>query len=149
MQGRQTLNMQEISQFFHRHCPSKPLQARRMLAALSWHCLAIREWRPSTSSKPETQSIAQAGASPTLSAIGKFERELIRECTLSGMEAATRRGRHLGRPFALTESQTIDAGTKGTGTKGTNKGDANKGDATLFPRHGPLFPVTLGLDPGP
>lgn len=37
--------------------------------------------------------------------IAEFERELIRERTIAGMEAARRRGVHVGRPRKLTDRQ--------------------------------------------
>lgn len=43
------------------------------------------------------------------SAVGEFERELIRERTINGMRAARVRGRHIGRPAALTYDETLHA----------------------------------------
>jgi DNA invertase Pin-like site-specific DNA recombinase len=42
-------------------------------------------------------------------ALAEFERELIRERTRAGMAAAKRRGKHVGRPRALTEAQVRHA----------------------------------------
>ena len=50
-------------------------------------------------------------------ALAEFERELIRERTKAGMQSATRRGQHVGRPRKLTPHQIahartlLDAGT--------------------------------------
>jgi DNA invertase Pin-like site-specific DNA recombinase len=41
----------------------------------------------------------------TFAAVGELERDLLRERTRAGLEAARRRGRKLGRPRALSESQ--------------------------------------------
>ena len=38
-------------------------------------------------------------------ALAEFERELTRERTLAGLTAARARGRHGGRPFALSKAQ--------------------------------------------
>ncbi len=38
-------------------------------------------------------------------ALAEFERDLIRERTIAGMQAAKKRGTHVGRPLALTGSQ--------------------------------------------
>jgi DNA invertase Pin-like site-specific DNA recombinase len=43
----------------------------------------------------------------TLAAVGELERDLLRERTRAGLEAAKRRGRKLGRPRALSESQFL------------------------------------------
>ena len=43
------------------------------------------------------------------SAVAEFHRDLIVENTVAGMEAARRRGQHLGRPHALTPDQIIGA----------------------------------------
>jgi DNA invertase Pin-like site-specific DNA recombinase len=40
-----------------------------------------------------------------MGALAEFERELIRERTTSGMQAAKRRGKHVGRPFKLTRQK--------------------------------------------
>ena len=42
-------------------------------------------------------------------ALAEFERELIRERTKAGMAAARRRGKHVGRPRALTDAQVQHA----------------------------------------
>lgn len=42
-------------------------------------------------------------------ALAEFERELIRERTKAGMQAAKRRGRHVGRPRKLTPHQLAHA----------------------------------------
>lgn len=42
-------------------------------------------------------------------ALAEFERELIRERTKAGMQAAKRRGRHVGRPRKLTAHQLAHA----------------------------------------
>jgi DNA invertase Pin-like site-specific DNA recombinase len=44
-----------------------------------------------------------------LAVFAEFEREQIRERTKAGMEAARRRGTHVGRPPALTEAQVVQA----------------------------------------
>jgi DNA invertase Pin-like site-specific DNA recombinase len=44
-----------------------------------------------------------------LAAFAEFERELNRERTKAGMAAAKRRGRHVGRPPALTDHQVAHA----------------------------------------
>lgn len=44
-----------------------------------------------------------------LAVFAEFEREQIRERTKAGMEAARRRGTHIGRPPALTEEQIATA----------------------------------------
>jgi DNA invertase Pin-like site-specific DNA recombinase len=46
---------------------------------------------------------------PIMGALAEFERDLIRERTKAGMKAAKRRGKHLGRPPALTEEQITHA----------------------------------------
>ncbi|MEM8770643.1 MAG: recombinase family protein [Pseudomonadota bacterium] len=43
------------------------------------------------------------------SAVGEFERDLIRERTIHGMSAARKRGKHIGRPFKLSERDRQDA----------------------------------------
>lgn len=43
------------------------------------------------------------------SAMGEFERELIRERTINGMRAAKARGKHLGRPALLTYDEILSA----------------------------------------
>lgn len=40
-----------------------------------------------------------------MGAMAQFERDLIRERTKAGMKAAKRRGKHIGRPRALSEGQ--------------------------------------------
>jgi len=40
-----------------------------------------------------------------MSAFAEFERELIRERTLDGLERAKRQGKHLGRPFGAKDSK--------------------------------------------
>ena len=40
-----------------------------------------------------------------MGAMAQFERDLIRERTKAGMKAAKRRGKHIGRPKALSEGQ--------------------------------------------
>ena len=40
-----------------------------------------------------------------MGALAEFERDLIRERTKAGMKAAKKRGKHLGRPRALSEGQ--------------------------------------------
>ena len=40
-----------------------------------------------------------------MGALAEFERDLIRERTKAGMKAAKKRGKHVGRPHALTASQ--------------------------------------------
>ena len=40
-----------------------------------------------------------------MGAMAQFERDLIRERTKAGMKAAKRRGKHVGRPRALSEGQ--------------------------------------------
>ena len=44
-----------------------------------------------------------------MGALAEFERDLIRERTKAGMKAAKRRGKHLGRPPALTDEQIAHA----------------------------------------
>lgn len=44
-----------------------------------------------------------------LATLAEFERELIRERTKAGMQAAKRRGVHVGRPIKLTEDQRSQA----------------------------------------
>ena len=44
-----------------------------------------------------------------MSALAEMEREVLRERTLDGLEAARRRGRHGGRPPALTPEQRREA----------------------------------------
>jgi DNA invertase Pin-like site-specific DNA recombinase len=44
-----------------------------------------------------------------LGVISQFERDLIVERTKAGVEAARRRGRHPGRPRALSDSQVARA----------------------------------------
>ncbi|WP_027132565.1 recombinase family protein [Geminicoccus roseus] len=44
-----------------------------------------------------------------MGALAEFERSLIAERTREGMKAAKRRGRHVGRPHALTDEQVIFA----------------------------------------
>src|SRR5947207_3345792 len=44
-----------------------------------------------------------------LAVMAEFERELISERTVAGMQAAKRRGQHLGRPAKLTEYQRREA----------------------------------------
>lgn len=49
-------------------------------------------------------------------ALAEFEREMIRERTVAGLKSAKARGRKLGRPAALSESQiTIARSMKATG----------------------------------
>lgn len=43
------------------------------------------------------------------SAVAEFHRDLIIENTLAGIEAARRRGQHLGRPFILNPDQIVGA----------------------------------------
>ena len=43
-------------------------------------------------------------------ALAEFERGLIRERTKAGIEAAKKRGKHIGRPKALTPDQVAHAG---------------------------------------
>ena len=43
------------------------------------------------------------------SAVSEFHRDLIVENTVAGIEAARRRGKHLGRPFALNPDQIVGA----------------------------------------
>ncbi len=43
------------------------------------------------------------------SAVAEFHRDLIVENTIAGMEAARRRGKHLGRPFALNLDEIVGA----------------------------------------
>lgn len=56
-----------------------------------------------------------------MGALAEFERGLIRERTIAGMNAAKRRGKHVGRPHALTGEQitfareTISAGKETLG----------------------------------
>jgi DNA invertase Pin-like site-specific DNA recombinase len=40
-----------------------------------------------------------------MGALAEFERDLIRERTKAGMKAAKKRGKHLGRPRALSDGQ--------------------------------------------
>jgi DNA invertase Pin-like site-specific DNA recombinase len=40
-----------------------------------------------------------------MGALAEFERDLIRERTKAGMQAAKKRGRHVGRPKALNAAQ--------------------------------------------
>lgn len=42
-----------------------------------------------------------------MGAMAQFERDLICERTKAGMKAAKRRGKHIGRPHALTEGQVL------------------------------------------
>lgn len=44
-----------------------------------------------------------------MGALAEFERDLIRERTKAGMQAAKKRGKHLGRPRALTKQQVSHA----------------------------------------
>ena len=44
-----------------------------------------------------------------MGALAEFERDLLRERTKAGMKAAKRRGKHLGRPLALTAEQVAFA----------------------------------------
>lgn len=44
-----------------------------------------------------------------MGALAEFERDLIRERTKAGMKAAKKRGKHLGRPGALTRQQILHA----------------------------------------
>lgn len=44
-----------------------------------------------------------------MGALAEFERSLIGERTSAGMKAAKRRGKHVGRPRALTEHQIAHA----------------------------------------
>jgi DNA invertase Pin-like site-specific DNA recombinase len=44
-----------------------------------------------------------------MGALAEFERALIAERTREGMKAAKRRGRHVGRPYALTPEQIVFA----------------------------------------
>lgn len=44
-----------------------------------------------------------------MGALAEFERDLIRERTTAGMQAAKRRGKHVGRPPALTAEQVAHA----------------------------------------
>lgn len=46
-----------------------------------------------------------------ISAIAEFEREIIVERTVSGMEAARRRGKRIGRPRSLSPEQVVHAQT--------------------------------------
>ncbi len=43
------------------------------------------------------------------SAVAEFQRDLIRENTVLGIEAARKRGKHIGRPFALDEDAIFSA----------------------------------------
>ena len=43
------------------------------------------------------------------SAVAEFQREIIVENTIAGMEAARRRGRHIGRPYSLSPDQIAGA----------------------------------------
>lgn len=43
------------------------------------------------------------------SAVAEFHRDLIIENTVAGMEAAKRRGKHIGRPYALNPDQIVGA----------------------------------------
>ena len=43
------------------------------------------------------------------SAIAEFQRELIRENTVQGIQAARARGKQIGRPFALNEMEILEA----------------------------------------
>ena len=45
--------------------------------------------------------------------LAEFKRELIRERTIAGLEAARVRGRKGGRRFALTKAQVLDYGLGG------------------------------------
>ena len=40
-----------------------------------------------------------------MGALAEFERDLIRERTKAGMKAAKKRGKHIGRPRALSQGQ--------------------------------------------
>lgn len=44
-----------------------------------------------------------------LAVFAEFEREQISDRTKAGMEAAKRRGKHIGRPVALTDDQVREA----------------------------------------
>lgn len=44
-----------------------------------------------------------------MGALAEFERDLIRERTKAGMKAAKKRGKHVGRPHALTRQQMLHA----------------------------------------
>lgn len=44
-----------------------------------------------------------------MGALAEFERDLIRERTRAGMKAAKKRGKHVGRPSALTRQQVLHA----------------------------------------
>ncbi len=44
-----------------------------------------------------------------IGALAEFERDLIRERTKSGMKAAKKRGKHVGRPKSLSKSQVNHA----------------------------------------
>jgi len=55
-----------------------------------------------------------------MGALAEFERDLVSERTTAGMAAARRRGKHLGRPSALTPAQVTHA-----------KKSIEKGDETL------------------
>ena len=44
-----------------------------------------------------------------MAALAEFERSIISERTIAGMNAAKRRGRHIGRPPALTYDQVEEA----------------------------------------
>jgi DNA invertase Pin-like site-specific DNA recombinase len=43
------------------------------------------------------------------SAVAEFQRDIIVENTIEGMEAARRRGKHLGRPYSLTPDAIVSA----------------------------------------
>jgi DNA invertase Pin-like site-specific DNA recombinase len=45
-----------------------------------------------------------------LGAVAEFEREVIKERTVAGMQAAKKRGTHVGRPKALAGSRLAEAG---------------------------------------
>jgi len=45
-----------------------------------------------------------------MGALAEFERDLISERTRAGLEAAKKRGKHVGRPKALTPDQVGHAG---------------------------------------
>jgi len=60
-----------------------------------------------------------------MGALAEFERDLISERTVAGMGAARRRGKHVGRPSALTPAQIKHAKRLITSEEETIAGMAN------------------------
>src|SRR4051812_16260849 len=78
-------------------CPLSPEMASKTCARSSPMSVLPAADRP-----PRRRNSPPCGAHRMLTVMAEFEREMISERTVAGMQAAKRRGRYVGRPPKLT-----------------------------------------------